>query len=497
MVRIAVVLLALACAAPTAAQGFGFGKQEPDVVNLGVLGAGVDVQEETLPVRLVLPGGPAAQAGLRVGDVIVGVAGARLQKTADPLAGPVEQVIAAVERAEATKKKPVVVLAVRRGAEEVQVSVRVPYLGKHSRSCPSKCKKCARVVEQGLAFLARTQGPSGEFPTDLGGKTGKVVVTSLGGLAFLSAGVKPGRGGPLDRAARYVLSHVGKEEASPLAGAGGGNWNQVNWELAYGLMFLAEMAHRTGRPEFLQKCHELVTALERTQEASGGWAHGPGGPNALGYVELEIVSNYALLGMAAARGLGVELDAAKLSKALSWIEETSGGTGGVGYSTRPGQKGFGDAGRTAGAIVAFQALGAERHPFFRKMVGFYQGNLRKLPAGHVSPAMHLLAGAMAAHVLGKSAWKTYWKTYRTHVMGVRKPDGSFAPTPTHESRSLRNNTDRTVGPRWTTATYVLILTLHKGNLPALLGGGKGRKKGKKKIRARPRTGSRPRTGARS
>jgi hypothetical protein len=40
---------------------------------------------------------------------------------------------------------------------------------------------------------------------------------------------------------------------------------------------------------------EVAKKLEANQEASGGWAHGPGGPNALGYLELEIVGNWSLI----------------------------------------------------------------------------------------------------------------------------------------------------------------------------------------------------------
>ena len=53
---------------------------------------------------------------------------------------------------------------------------------------------------------------------------------------------------------------------------------------------------------------------------------------------------------------------------------------------------------------------------------------------------------------------------------------------------MRNNTDLTVGPRWLTATYVLILSLDNGNLPYLLGGKGGKKSGKKRIKARVKTG---------
>jgi Family of unknown function (DUF6288) len=475
----AVLLLVVPCF-PALAQFPG--SPPEDYVNLGALGVGVEADGAQLTVRRVYEG-PAQQAGLREGDRILGVGGDALDARAPALA-----VVAAVERCEGARRRTPVTLTVSRGGRQLELEVPVQRLGDHSRSCPSRCDKCEQIVRSGLEFLASQQASDGSFPTDLGGQTGKVVVTSLGGLAFLAAGASPDRDGPLGRALEYVLRHVGQPDRTMggmgAGGMGGGNWNQENWELGYGLMFLAEMARRTRRQDVLAKCQELVVRIERNQEESGGWAHGPGGPNALGYLELEIVGNYLLAGLGAARSLELEVDTDGVARALEWIVGTSPGDGGVGYSQRDGQR-FGDPGRTAGAIVAFAAVGQSRHAFFGRMVDSFQGHMEELPNGHVSPAMHLLAGAMASRLLGDRPWRAYMDAFRLHVMQARKPDGSFASTPTQESQMMRNNTDAQVGPCWNTATYVLILSLAEGEerLPLLLGGG-GSGGGSR----RPRTG---------
>lgn len=466
--------------------GFG-GKKAEEGVNLGALGLLVDPAATSLRVRTVLEGSPAGAAGVRVGDEIV-KAGGKALSAAPP--GPALQLIAALEEAEAAKKKPAVTLTVKRDGSELEVEVPLQKLGAHAKSCPKGCKKCDAVIKAGLEWLARKQTGDGCFPTDLGGKTGKVVVTSLGGLAFMAAGASFQAGGPLDKAVSYVMNNVGAAEKSPfgrMGGGGGGNWNQENWELGYGLVFLAEVARKTRRADVKAKCQELVKRIEQNQEASGGWAHGPGGPNALGYLELEIVGNYLLLGLGAARKLGLEVDEEKLEKALTWIEGTSPGDGGVGYSQRDGQR-FGDPGRTAGAILAFAALGQSKRPFFARMVGYFDQNRSKLREGHVSPAMHLLAGAMASRLLGAKAWEAYIDEYRPVVMQQRRPDGSFCSMPTAETQSLRNDTDQTVGGCWLTATYVLILALPEAELPFLLGG-KDDAKGKSEPKPRVKTGA--------
>ena len=483
--------LALALGAGRAeAQGGGIPGRpaQEDLVNFGALGAAGAEDGAALRVQRVLDG-PGQAAGLAPGDVITGAGGRAFQAAGGEAPGPRLQLVAALEQAEGARRPRPLELQVTRGGESRTIAVRLGKLGAHSKACPTQCKKCKAVARAGLEFLARTQAGDGSFPTDLGGQTGLVVVTSLGGLAFLAQGVKPTANSPLGRAIEYVRTRCNTPDpmAGRMGGVGGGrgNWNQVNWELAYGLIFLAEAARATRRADLEAKCAELVQALQRTQEASGGWAHGPGGPNALGYLELEILSNYALLGLGAAQKLGIEFDGDKVARALGWIEQTAGPDGGVGYSPRQGQKGFGDPGRTAGALVAYAAVGQARHPFFGKMVGYFGQHAARLPEGHVSPAQHLLAGAMASRLLGNKAWGSYWQAFRPLVMSLRRPDGSFASMPTAESRRMGSNSDLTCGPRWTTATYVLVLSLTGSDaLPLLLDGEV------EKGRSRPRTGGR-------
>lgn len=455
-------------------QGFGKNKDQGHDWNVGPLGLTAALDGSGLSIRSVAAGGPAERAGLRTGETIKGAGGRPFAAKADP----VIECVLACEAAEASaKKEAVVVLLVARDGQDVPVKVTLQGGSKHSASCPKKCKKCERAVASGAAFLLSKQAPDGHFPTDLGGKTGLVVVTSLSGLALLSVG---GADPAVAKAAEYVVAKCGAKDDSPLkgfGGGGGGNWNQENWELGYGALFLAEVAKKTKRPDFKAKLEELVKRLEANQEASGGWAHGPGGPNSLGYLELEIMSNWVLMGLGGARRNGIALDKGKLEKAFSWIEATTSGNGGVGYSPREGQKGFGEAGRTSGAIAAFTLLD-QRSPFFQKMVDFFRGKMRALSEGHVSPCMHLVSGAIASYQLGPRDWQAYVETYRPWIYAARRVDGSFAPTPTKESQALRSNTDATVGDCWTTASYVLILSLPNEKVPVLLDRGGAEKPGK-------------------
>ena len=62
-------------------------------------------------------------------------------------------------------------------------------------------------------------------------------------------------------------------------------------------------------------------------------------------------------------------------------------------------------------------------------------------------------GREVRYLLGPRDWQDYMAEFRTAIMANQKLDGSFAPTPTHESQALHSNTDHSVGPCWTTATF--------------------------------------------
>lgn len=437
---------------PTGASGMPLEKSEAEAAGLGkFLG---------LRVEKVAPG-TAAHGHLQPGDVIFLAGGKPFPQRQDAVLA----FSRAVEDAEAARS-PVLKVKVMRGGRPTDVSFKVAPLGRHSRTCPAKCEKCATVLHRALVALKGMQAGDGSFPTKMGNLNGKVVVTTLSGLAFVASGSTPGKGpfGPeVNKAVAYLLRHAGKEMKFGNMG-GKGNWSQLNWNVGYAPLLLAEAYQATGDQRVLAKIDELAKAICRNQEASGGWAHGPGGPNALNYLELEIVSNYCMASLGIARQLGLEVPQEVIDRSVRWIEQTGAGDGGVGYSPRPGQKGFGDAGRTAGAMLAFDACGLSHHPFRPKMAAYFKRNGDKLISGHVSPCMHMLAGALASAKLGDAAWRKYWSVYRDVIMSARCADGSFSARPTRETQALHNNSDRGMGKAWITAHFALILAAKKSKL---------------------------------
>ncbi|MEZ6196723.1 MAG: DUF6288 domain-containing protein [Planctomycetota bacterium] len=279
------------------------------------------------------------------------------------------------------------------------------------------------------------------------------MTASLAGLAFLGAGEKYRANH--ERALAYVMAHVLDGGRGP--GETGANWNQTNWSLGYGGIYLAEVCARDSRSPAREVLAKVVKRLEENQEQTGGYAHGPGGPNALGYLELEIVSNFAIAALGMAKRAGIEADEARTVKAIEYVKSCTSG-GGVAYSTRPGQAGAGEAGRTAGAYWAFRQAGRDGR-FEDGMAKYFERGLGRLTEGHVSPAMHILAGGLASSFRGKKSMSKFWKIYLPYVMSCRVAGGAFDARPTEESRSLQSNSDRSNGPAFITAHYALLLQL--------------------------------------
>ena len=473
---------------PPGAGGAGLGRR--DLYNLGLLGAkardperappqestgtkqvslqddpSADRGPDRLLVEVLYPDGAAMKAGLEHGDVIAGVNGKPFKD------GSLAPLAKAILEAESGASKGVT-LMVQRAASKTKgttpVVVAVPVLGKEA-SAPLVGKARRAVLDAALTLLAERQLGDGGFTETLSGRNGAVVQASMAGLAWLAAGSDLANGSYAEnvrKAAAFVRANATAPSGAP---SGEANWDQSNWGVAHGAIFLGELQARSPDEEVLATLKALGAELAQRQEASGGWAHGPGGPNALGYVELNIVSGLSLLGMGVAREAGWEVPEEVLARARQYIEGSSGGDGGVGYSTRSGQQGQGNIGRTAAAWMGYTALGLRRESWTRRMAGYVEQHAGDVFAGHASLMQQFFLAGLAAQALGGDAAKAYWSVAQTNLVLARAPDGSFQPRPWHESLQMGSNSDVSFGDVWTTAAWAIVLAAdgQKDGLPGL------------------------------
>jgi len=480
--RAAFLLLLAALVVRAGDWPFGAGRSgfvRLDLYNLGILGAkasdaskappsntpphgglrstriepGGDEGPSALRIELLFPDGPAEKAGLEKGDVLIGIGSAKFSKgSLDPLAK-------ALRKAEAGRGE--VTLILRRAGKTTRLKVAVPVPGKPAAK-PTRGKGRRLLIDGALDWLAKRQTPQGGYPQTLSGLNGAVVLTSLAGLAWLGAG-NDLENGPykenVQRAAEWVAKSVrdlGGELGMGQRQPGGPSWNQSNWGYAHAAVFLGELHKRTPSRNVLDALFYCAKRLVETQEQSGGWAHGPGGPNALGYLELNIVTALALCGLGLAHQNGFEVPKQTLRKAETYLKASSSG-GGVGYSDRPGQKGQGNIGRSAGCWLGYLSLGRAKTKFGKALGNYVRHNADKVFGGHASLMQHILLAGVAAQAMGGAVSRAYWKACERDLVLAHSPDSSFQPRPWHETLSMGSNSDVTFGEVWTTAAWTVVL----------------------------------------
>jgi len=478
----ALVLLAAVAAAEDWPFGPAQGFKRKNLYNLGLLGAkasdadrkpaanvapqggkrqvrleggGSDAGPERLRIELIYEEGPADVAGLKPGDLILGVGSRKFSK------GSLAPLAAALLKAESGKGK--LKLLVQPGGagatRKVEVDIGIAAVGK-AASKPTKGVGRAALWSASLKWLAKRQQEDGGYAETLSAKNGAVVQTALAGLAWLGAGSDLENGDYKDnvtRAADWVAQSVQQLGNDGTPSPRGSNWNQNNWGYAHAAIFLGELHARTPSRGVQTALHFCAKRLVETQEESGGWAHGPGGPNALGYVELNIVTGLALGGLGLAGQGGFEVPDETLRKAEEYLVASSSGDGGVGYSTKPGQRGQGNIGRSAAGYLGYLSLGLGKKGWGKKMGAYVRRHAGEVLGGHASLMQHILLAGVAAPAAGKAAIKSFWEATERDLVLARVPDGSFQPRPWRESLSMGSNSDVTFGEVWTTAAWTLVL----------------------------------------
>lgn len=131
-----------------------------------------------------------------------------------------------------------------------------------------------QAINRGLAYLASRQNDDGSFGSGTV-FSHNIAVTSLTGIAYLSAGNTPGRGQygrQVDRAVRYILDHVGPNgfitarDTSP---------HGPMYDHGFATLFLAEVYGMTPSPELREKLSLAVKLIVNTQNREGGWRYQP------------------------------------------------------------------------------------------------------------------------------------------------------------------------------------------------------------------------------
>lgn len=214
--------------------------------------------------------------------------------------------------------------------------------------------KTQLAIDRGLAYLAASQNADGSF-----GRAGmyrkNVAVTSLAGMAFLSAGHTPGRGkygANVSRAVEFILSRSGAgfitspgpEAHGPMYGHG------------FATLFLAEIYGMTAgsgldqRVSVADALESAVKLIINSQNKDGGWRYRPDGKEA--DVSVTVCQ---IMALRAARNAGIEVPKTVVDRCTEYVKKCPNRDGGFRYQLRAQRES--KFPRTAACVVAMYSAG--------------------------------------------------------------------------------------------------------------------------------------------
>lgn len=188
------------------------------------------------------------------------------------------------------------------------------------------------MYDRGLQYLARTQGPNGDWPND--GQAGPAV-TGLALMVFLASGEDPNYGVYSTNVRKALRSIIQGQDATT------GFLGNSMYHHGFAMLALAEaygaVDERNLWPDKSGKNQRSIgQALELAVRSAvtsqkrnplGAWRYSPSGSDAD-----TSVSGAVFVGLLAARNAGIEVPDESIDKALGYYKSMTSASGQVGYS---------------------------------------------------------------------------------------------------------------------------------------------------------------------
>ncbi len=272
-----------------------------------------------------------------------------------------------------------------------------------------------RAIKSGLNWLAKSQAADGSF--GVGAYKGNIAVTSLAGLAFMSAGSTPGRGpygAAIDRALGYVMDNT--SPAGFIAVVGSSTHGPM-YSHGFGTLFLAEAYGTTHRPEIREKLQKAVRLIIDTQNNEGGWRYQPVRRDA----DLS-VTICQINALRAARNAGVFVPKETVDACLRYVKRSQNPDGGFRYMLQGGASAFP---RSAAGVVALQSAGEYDSREVKDGIAYLRQYTREIKLGN--RYSHYFYGhyyaAQAMWLRGGSDWNDWYPAIRDELLNRQSAAG--------------------------------------------------------------------------
>ena len=300
-------------------------------------------------------------------------------------------------------------------------------------------------IDRALAYLAARQSADGSIGS---GTTYRrnVAVTSLAGMAFLSAGHTPGRGvygEKVDKSIDYVLTcakpsgYIVREDSAghgPMYGHG------------FATLFLAEVYGMSPRKDVRETLKGAVQLIVNSQNREGGWRYDPDGKEA--DVSVTVCQMMALR---AARNCGIAVPKTTVDQCVEYVKKCQNVDGGFRYQLmmRPQS----DFPRSAAGVVTLYSAGMTEGAEIERGLSYLQ---RFPPRGdRIHYDAHYFYGhyyaVQAMWHAGDDRWQKWFPAIRDELLSRQHFDGSWS--------------DNQINNEYATAMACLILQMPNNYLP--------------------------------
>lgn len=397
---------------PIVPKVFGSPNKEagPDVVAAGLFGFdGYSFHMHSpLPVSRVRKNSPAEKAGLKVGDIIIGVNDVVFPETdCNPgwnwLANGHEPVLgraalkALSTRRSSKRKTAQVYLNVVSSQHQEQRRLRLDIepVGRFSKLFPLKMDSLGKAVyDDIIGFLVKHQRSDGSFCDKFGGRP--AISTSLGAMALL--GTKNKKYLPqVRKAVDWVIS---KYETGKGMGF---------WDMAYCGTFLCEWFYATGDKQVLPwidvTLDWLPTVMHKSKWDTMIWGHGADG---IPYGEKSLIAPTAHMEIFAALAFkccGIKNSIWKLAEPyidFTWSNPANGGHGAMGYNGSLRDTGQAWS-RTGNIATAVSILGI-RDDYQKGMLGYMKNYYPVMRNSHAYGYPGAQWGLIGLHNIDRKAF---------------------------------------------------------------------------------------------
>ena len=308
-----------------------------------------------------------------------------------------------------------------------------------------------KAVAKGLDWLAKNQGPDGNFPGSQDGNMYSVSMTGLAGMAWLANGNTPSRGPYAENIHRAMLYCMSQVTPSGLISSRVEFDSRSMYGHGFSMLFLASAYGMETDPRMRDQLKKIITngitLTAQAQDGAGGWTYTPGGGNEGSVTVTQIQA------LRAAQNAGFTVPKGTIEAAIKYLEACRCQGGGIEYSL-----GSGTGPRlaiSAAATCTLYNAGEYDSKLADECLAWvwkqFEASKNQWAKGGGHEFYTHLYASQAFYQAGDRYWNDYFPGARDQLLGMQQADGSW-------------NGDG-IGPIYGTSISLIILHLPYKFLP--------------------------------